>query len=93
MSGPRDATTLASVIRGARQRAGLSGRMLARKAKLSAQALCDVEYNRRGLSPEAAVRVAKALDLPVKEVLWLAIDYRITRFKIFLHRYGADHVV
>jgi len=90
MSRPR--SDLAKVLRANRKRLGLSGRELGRKVRLSAQALCDVEYGRRGVSPEAAVRLAKALGLPEKEVLWLAADYRLARFKTLLKKY-EDHLL
>ena len=63
------AKTLAENIRAARTRAGLSQELLAEKADLSRNYIGNVERAEYQITVEALSRIAKALKLPLSELL------------------------
>lgn len=60
--------TFGRILRGHREWASMSQKELAKRAKISAQYLCDVEHSRRYPCPETARRIAKVFGLELSEL-------------------------
>jgi transcriptional regulator with XRE-family HTH domain len=71
--------TLGRMLAALRAAHRFSYRDLGRLAGLSAGYLCEVEKGRKGLSAEAAIAVARALDVSPRMLLGLWIDDELRR--------------
>ena len=67
---------VANAVQAARMRKGITQQQLADLAGLARQSIISIEKGRFLPTIENALRIAEALDMPVKDLFWLSNDGR-----------------
>jgi len=65
-----------NAVQAARTRKGITQQQLAELAGLARQSIISIEKGRFLPTIENALRIAEALDMPVKDLFWLSKDGR-----------------
>ena len=78
----REKLTLGSAIRSIRLCEEVSQTAFAKKLKISTQYLCDLEHNRKIISPKKAKKIAEILGFSPEQFVALAIQDSLNHDKI-----------
>ena len=78
----RGKLTLGSAIRSIRLCEGQSQTAFAKRIKVSTQYLCDLEHNRKIISPKKAKKIAEILGFSPEQFVALAIQDSLNHAKI-----------
>lgn len=80
----RGKLTLGKAIRSIRLCEEQSQTAFAKKLKMSTQYLCDLEHNRKTISPKKAKKIAEILDYAPEQFVALAIQDSLDRDRIHM---------